>query len=165
MTRPAVRRRARGRLLALALLGLTVACGRKAMPRPPEDVVPATITDLSAKETKDGVELMWSRPTSFADGSRLTDLAGFAVDRWAEVGLEAPPNRLVELPVTDRDRFRKISRFSYLDTTTIVGVTYRYRVVSYTDDGYFSAPSNAVAVTPQAERDGTTDAPLPAPQR
>jgi len=165
VTRPAARRRVRGRRVALVLLGLTLACGRKAMPRPPEDVVPATITDLAATQTKDGVELVWSRPTTFADGSRLTDLAGFAVDRWTLVGEVAPPNRLVEVPVTDRDRFRKINRFSFLDTTTIVGITYSYRVVSYTDDGYFSAPSNAVAVTPEAGRDGTTDAPLSAPQR
>ena len=164
MTGQTVRRGACVGLLPIALLGVTVACGRKAPPRPPEDVVPASITDLSATQTKDGIELAWSRPTTFADGTRMQDLAGFAVDRWAVVGVEAPPNRLVELPVTDRDRLRKIKRFSYLDTTTIVGVEFRYRVVSYTDDGYFSGPSNEVVITPEAGGQGT-DAPLSAPQR
>ena len=164
MTARRLRRRAGMGLLPVALLGITVACGRKAMPRPPEDVVPASIADLTATQTAAGIELVWSRPTAFADGTRLRDLAGFAVDRWAEVGVEAPPNRLVELPVTDRDRFRKIKRFSYLDTTTIVGIAYRYRVVSFTDDGYFSGPSNAVMITPQPGGSGS-DAPLSAPQR
>lgn len=164
MTDPARRRRAGLGLLLIALLGVTAACGRKAQPLPPEDVVPASITDLKAAQTAAGIELSWSRPTTFANGMRLQDLAGFAVDRWAEVGVEGPPNRLVELPVTDRERFRKVKRFTYLDTTTIVGIAYRYRVVSFTDDGYVSGPSNGVTITPQAGGQGE-NAPLSTPQR
>ncbi|MCK6555252.1 hypothetical protein L6Q96_11845 [Candidatus Binatia bacterium] len=160
----AKRRRAGWGLLPIAILGAVAACGRKGAPRPPQDVVPASITDLTATQTPTGIELAWSRPTTFADGKRLQELAGFAVDRWTEVGADAPPGRLAELPVTDRERFRKIKRFVYLDTTTIVGISYRYRVVSYTDDGYVSGPSNLVAITRHAGGQGP-DASLPPPQR
>jgi len=62
------------------------------------------------------------------------------------IGIEMPFAPLARFEVSDRDRFRQISTFSHLDSDTTVGTLYRYRVVSFTVDGYVSAPSNVVTV-------------------
>jgi hypothetical protein len=132
---------------AFCLLTFSVhACGRKALPRPPEDVVPKTITDLTASNVADGVQLSWTRPRTYADGERMTDLGGFVVERADGTDPRAPFKRVAQLEVTDRDRFRQIKRFRHVDHDTSVGTQYRYRVVSFTIDRYFSAPSNVVTV-------------------
>src|SRR6266446_5560819 len=140
---------------ALCLLTfLTPACGRKGPPRPPEDVLPQTITDLTAAATPHGIQLSWSRPRTYADGSRMTDLGGFVIERAAGTGPDAAFVRLGVLDVNDRDRFRQLTHFRYLDHDTTVGTAYRYRVVSFTIDRYFSAPSNEVAAEGQQTGEG-----------
>jgi predicted small lipoprotein YifL len=136
-------------LLTFAFCLLTVvlpACGRKGPLHAPEDVLPQTITDLSATHTPDGIQLSWGRPRTYTGGGHLTDLGGFVLERAQGTEPQAPFRRLLVLNVNDRDRFRQIKRFRYLDHDTTVGTLYRYRVVSFTTDRYFSAPSNVVTV-------------------
>ncbi len=126
--------------------------------------MPVRITNLHADNTPDGVQLSWGRPRLHADGSRMTDLGGFAIERSSGSDPQAAFARLDTVEVTDRDRFRQVSRFRYLDRGTVPGTTYRYRVVSYTVDRYFSAPSNVETlerIIPAEEK----HAPLPSPQR
>jgi len=146
-------------LLVVAL----AACGRKAPIRPPEDVVAQTISDLAASDSAAGVELAWSRPRRAVDGSELRDLGGFVIER-ASGDLDAPYQRVATVDVTDRDRFRQVGRFRYLDRATTVGTEYRYRVVSFSLDRYFSAPSN-VATVDRTQTDENTHAPLPGTKR
>ena len=153
--------------LAIALLAtatLTVACGRKTPVRPPEFVAPATIADLEAANVTAGVALAWRRPRQTADAKPLFDLDAFVVER-ALPGL--PFAFLTRVQVPDRDRLRQLKRFTFVDTTTLLGEAYRYRVKSVTEDGYFSAPSNVVdivraipTITPTA---AATAAPTPTP--
>jgi hypothetical protein len=115
--------------------------------------LPQTISDLSASDTPEGIQLSWSRPRVYADKTPMTDLAGFVVERAA--GNVRPPifARLNVIEVSDRDRFRQIKAFRYLDADTVAGVEYHYRVVSFTLDRYFSSPSNVVTIErkPRAE--------------
>lgn len=131
------------------------ACGRKALPRPPENVVPRQITDLSGTDTTQGIQLSWSRPVTYADGSHMPDLGGFIVERAVGDDVRAAFQRISSLDVSDRDRLRQIKRFRYVDQNTEVGTAYRYRVVSFTIDRYFSAPSNTVPVTRAAAGENT----------
>ena len=137
-------------------------CGRKAAPRPPEDVLPRPLADLAASNAAEGVQLSWSRPQSYADGTRMTDLGGFVVER--ATGDELQYQKVATLEVTDRDRFRQIKRFKHLDRDVTAGVAYRYRVVSFTLDRYFSSPSNAVTIERTLKHE-ERNAPLPTPQR
>jgi hypothetical protein len=124
--------------------------------------LPQTISDLSASDTPEGIQLSWSRPRVYADGTPMTDLAGFVVER--AVG-DVPPlifGRISVLEVTDRDRVRQIKAFRYLDADTVAGVEYRYRVVSFTLDRYFSLPSNVVTIEPKTRAE-ETHAPLSPP--
>lgn len=149
--------------LAFCLLPLLSAgCGRPAPPRAPEDVRPHPLADLAASNVADGIQLSWSRPQLYADGTRMTDLGGFAIERATADALSY--QRIAELAVTDRDRFRQIKRFKHLDRDVTPGILYRYRVVSFTVDRYFSAPSNAVTIERTLKNEGR-NALLPTPQR
>jgi hypothetical protein len=139
-----VYRAAIGACLATCLL--VFGCGRKGSLKPPELVAPRTITDLGAKSHSDGIVLSWSRPTAHADGSPLRSLGSFVLERAQAVG--ASDFQLVAtIELTDRDRFRQVKAFRYLDRDPAVGQTYRYRVFAYTDDGYGSQPSNVASAT------------------
>jgi hypothetical protein len=110
-------------------------------------VVPQTISDLSAGNVAEGIQLSWSRPLNCADGTRMTDLAGFIVERAVGTEPRVAFRRLTMLEVGDRDRFRQVKHFEYMDRDTNAETTYQYRLVSSTLDRYFSAPSNVVTIT------------------
>lgn len=134
-------------LTVLALLGLIIlpfsACGRKTAVKPPELVIPQVISNLAARNVTGGIDLTWARPRRYADGTAMNDLAGFRIERGAG---EAPFESLATLEVSDRDRFRQIRRFRYQDLSSKAEVSYRYRVFSFTLDGYVSQPSNLVEI-------------------
>jgi predicted small lipoprotein YifL len=134
----------RALLLCLALLPLLLACGRKGPVKPPDLARPAPLDDLQATNEVDAILLSWARPTRYADGTRMTDLGEFRVER--ATGTSPDFQIIALLPVTDQDRFRQIKRFRFADRGVVEAETYRYRVVSSTLDGYVSAPSNAVEI-------------------
>jgi hypothetical protein len=127
----------------LLLLAISLGCGRKTLPRPPELVAPEIIKDLEGSNSKDGILLSWKRPTQYADGSRMLDLAGFQIERSTAGGEFV---LLTSLQVTDRDRFRQIRNFRHLDGAVSDGEVYRYRIVSFTTDRYFSLPSPVMEI-------------------
>jgi len=109
--------------------------------------MPQTISDLSASNVTEGIQLSWSRPLTYADGTRMTDLAGFIVERAVGTEPRVAFRRLAVLEVSDRDRFRQVKHFQHVDPDTNAETTYAYRVVSFTLDRYFSAASNVVSIT------------------
>lgn len=140
------------------------SCGVKAPPRPPEDVRPQTVSDLRGTNVDTGIQLTWSRPRTYADGTPMNDLAGFVIER-ADVADPHPVfKQLTTLEVSDRDRFRQLKQFHHIDTAVSRGATYAYRVVSFTLDRYFSTPSN-VATVERTAMDEEKHASFPAPQR
>jgi hypothetical protein len=128
-------------VLVLTLAG---ACGRKTAPRPPELVAPRSPNSLALRSETDGVEVSWDRSERYVDGSRMEDLAGFAVERQS---LSAEFREITRVIVDDRGRFQQKKRFSYVDRDVMPTMTYHYRVVAFTTDGYYSAPSGAAAIT------------------
>ena len=80
----------------------------------------------------------------YVSGHTLRDLGGFVVLRSQG---NQPFQPLVQIPVTDQERFSPQRTYSYVDGETQLGDSYRYEIVSRTIDGYTSAPSNQVRVT------------------
>ncbi len=151
-------------VVALIILAGVAGCGRKGQLRAPEDVVPATIADLAAKPVAEGVEVTWSRPTTYADGTRMLDLGGFYIERAGAGDGARAFERVATITVTDNARFRQLKRFRYVDPDQGTVATRSYRVVSFTVDGYVSGPSNVAPV--QVITGGKeSNAPLSAPQR
>ncbi len=132
-------------ILILIVVAVIGACGVKSAPVPPEQARPQAITSLTASSSPDGVMLSWERPTLYAGGHTMRDLGSFVIMR-AE-GPSAQMQPLVELPVTDRERFQVQDRFMYDDLETQIGLHYRYAIIAETTDGYRSDPSNVVELT------------------
>jgi len=111
---------------------------------PPELVIPEPIRKLTAGNAEEGIILSWERPKARVGGPRLEDLGSFFVLRGDADG---PMVVVATLEVSDRDRFRQIQKFRYLDAAVTMGVAYRYVVRSQTLDEYVSADSNIVEIT------------------
>ncbi len=134
-------------IFAAALAAILLAgCGVKSPPIPPERAVPERIVGLDATSQKNGVLLSWERPDETAGGGKLRDLGSFEVERAENSG---PFEDLIEIPVTDQDRFQQQRKFSYLDAGAQVGHRYRYLVISSTLDSYRSDPSHEAEITYQ----------------
>lgn len=129
---------------ALAAVTDMAGCGRKTPPRPPQLVAPLPVTSLALSVRPTGIEIGWDRSTKYLDGSRMTDLGGFLVERQS---FSAEFREIARVPVTDRGRFRQTQRFTHLDEDVTPDMMYHYRVVAFTLDGYYSAPSSAAAIT------------------
>lgn len=149
--------------IALAMAWIA-GCGVKSAPVPPAMARPTTITDLRAVSDPDGIKLSWERPTHYAGGGTMHDLGDFIILRGTG---NATPEPLVEIPVTDQERFAVQRNFSYVDGETAIGETYRYEIISRTLDGYDSAPSNEATATrvkpPPMPNPETFHLPAPSP--
>jgi hypothetical protein len=137
-------------LVALTLLTLAFACGKKGDPRAPELVIPKTITNLSARSGPTGIALTWSRPTEYVDGSELKDLASFVIFR-KEVSQSCPDcpvpyRQLTIVNVEDQQKFVKQKQYRFDDQEVRPKAIYRYRISSQLFDGSLSAPSNEVEI-------------------
>lgn len=129
---------------AAVVAALFVAgCGVKSIPLPPESVRPEQIIDLRAVVVSHGVQLTWSRPEHYSGGQQMRDLGSFTIVRAPEDGPYVP---LVQIPVTDQERFAVARTFSYFDNSVKRGNAYRYEVISHTTDGYDSLPSNEAEI-------------------
>lgn len=129
---------------AIAACVLWLGCGVKSPPVPPQQAVPERIVDLTAASGKDGIHLGWERPDRYAGGRRMRDLGKFDVYRAQDSGGYRP---LVEIPVNDQQRFQQQRHFDYVDSATEIGHSYKYQVLSETQDGYRSVPSNEAEAT------------------
>lgn len=130
--------------LIAAGAAMLLGCGVKSAPIAPELARPERILDLHTTADSNGIKLIWGRPTRYAGGHTMRDLSGFVIIRGAGGGAMEP---LVELPVTDRERFSVQHDFNYIDNETTLGESYRYAIVAKTADGYTSEPSNEVTFT------------------
>ena len=137
-------------VLAVFLVLVAPACGKKSDLRAPELAAPEVINNLNAKPAPNGVVLTWSRPSRYVDGRALTDLASFVIYR-KQIPQNCPdcivPYRpLTTVYVEDRERFIKQKQYRFVDEGVPQGI-YRYRVSSQLNDGTLSEPSNEVEVT------------------
>ena len=125
---------------ALAAALLAPACGRKTPVRPLDLVVPSPIEGLAVTNVDKGIEVAWDRPTRYADGMQMLDLAGFRIERRRPC-CGFVPRQLVE--VEDRQRFRRAKRFRWVDEQVDAGESYTYRISAYTLDSYESKPTES----------------------
>jgi len=143
------------------------ACGRKALPRPPQWVIPESPAPLEVSAVDGGTKLSWRRPTKYVDGRPLDDLGRFDVERSC-FGL--PWEKVAELEVSDRERFRRNRAFAWIDRSFRPDEPCHYRVTAWTTDGYGSspaeswlgAPSPTPTPSPSPAAGGTAPAPSPA---
>lgn len=129
---------------ALAASMLWLGCGVKSPPIPPQQAIPERIVDLTATSAVGGIRLGWGRPDRYAGGKKMRDLGEFEIERAEGPGAFRP---LVDIPVNDQERFQQQRHFDYIDSATEIGHSYKYQVVSVTQDGYRSEASNVAQTT------------------
>ncbi len=129
---------------ALVMAGGMLGCGMKTRPVPPAQALPAPIANLRAKSEQKGIRLTFSRPDKYLSGNPMRDLNHFVIMRAEDGG---PLKPLVEAPVPDRERLQQAKTLSYLDQDTLLNRRYRYVIISVTDDGDQSRPSNEARAT------------------
>lgn len=151
-----MRNKGAGYLVHFAGIGLSVVlmaqggCGIKSAPKPPERIIPARITDLSAEAKGTETVIKWSVPKKNTNGSPLIDLEGFKI--WkAETGRcpSCPP------------RFRRLAKIKYLYPEGAASATgameyldkemgcgsFKYKVRGYNKKGHKSSDSNTASIT------------------
>ena len=141
-------------ILILLAVGEIPACGKKGDPIPPSLIVPRAIQDLSLLSRSDAVFLIWSIPQTNIDASRLKNLKGFHIYRYATTASSPPA-------IPDPDLMEKIASVDYeypsnariegkkvifADRDIVAGKKYFYTVHSFTLRGYSSPPSNLVQI-------------------
>jgi predicted small lipoprotein YifL len=89
-------------LLAIIVLG---GCGRKTLPIPPQDAVPTPITDLTANQDGNKIDLSWTIPTRTTAGSTLPQIESFQIFRSVVAAADYCPgcpvkySSVIELPL------------------------------------------------------------------
>jgi uncharacterized protein len=132
--------------LVFLLLFFVAACGKKAAPVPKGQPFPAPVADLSGV-VKDGVLfLSFSIPSRNQDGTPLTNLAGFKIQKVCGTcigGFE--PFKDVRL--ADTHGYTTVGgRLWVYDHELRPGFEYVYRVIPYLENGVYSDPSNLYAI-------------------
>ena len=132
-------------------LFLTVACGRKGDPRPPETKAPSQVQYLTLAGEVKGVKLSWMSPVTDASGDPLIDLAEFRIKR-AVVESDSKPKFVViaEIEVPESEEAapssKQGSNFTYLDEDVAPGKRYEYLVFPVNKDGVAGVAPEAFRV-------------------
>ena len=143
----------RNMLIMLAVLGMATlsACGRKGALVPPEALVPAAVTDLTAEQKGERFLLSWTPPTRQSGGGALKEPTGFSLLRRevlppAEDCEQCPDayHAVAEGTPDYQPAVRRVAGRYYVDDADLKsGTTYQYKVVSFKSDrAVVSPPSN-----------------------
>jgi hypothetical protein len=164
---PRIRRPRMSSIEILALLlvfSLAAGCGAPGEPTPPSPAIPVAITDLTAQQTGDAVQLIFTLPAKTISGERLTDPPAVEILRGALKpdgspdaksfrSVETIPGALInEYRTTDKVQI--INRISPDDLRAYPGGALAYRVRTRASRKRASVDSNTaiVGVRPVPER-------------
>jgi len=127
-------------ILCFSLITLT-ACGKKARPKPPEDLAPLPVANLVATGTVDGVQLRWTLATEEEPTEK--GVTGFEVRRVLYQNSEEVSSTVISKTVSYAEG--EVA-FSYLDEEVLPGKVYRYRVLVVDSEGRTSPETGSLSV-------------------
>lgn len=136
--------------LFLFLLLATAGCGKRGALIRPEALVPAPITDLSATQRGNFLQVSWSAPTKEEGGARLKDLAGFVLFRRVVLpssqDCDTCPEAYSERARVGLDYLNDVTRagnrYLFDDYDLKADQTYQYKIRSVSTEGTESRDSN-----------------------
>ncbi len=130
------------------ILVLSMACGRKGPPKPPEEIAPQSVRFLEIIPTDTGLKLRFQAPLDTVGGDELTDLAVFSVGRRA-LSKDSSESFLgiAELEFDIKVHNPKTQWFSYEDQSVKTGGQYEYIVIAEDSSGYASKSPYILRVT------------------
>ena len=161
--------------VSIFALLLLAGCGAPGEPTPPSPPIPVAISDLSAQQAGDAVQLTFTLPAKTVSGERLTDTPAIEIlrgtlkpdgspDAKSFRTVETVPGALVE-NYRAAETVQIISRVSPDDLRAYSGGTIAYRVRTRASRKRASADSNTVIVRirPVPERIATVHADVTEP--
>lgn len=138
-------------ILLLVITSVVTACGNKGPVRPKLLPLPAAPVALAVEQRGDDFLLSWGIPQRNQDGSPLTDLQGFRIERMSyQPGEDCPDCREEFRPAAeiDLEYLRHASRLGdrlfWWDIDPAPGQGYRYRVLPVTRRGQLGAPAKGL---------------------
>jgi hypothetical protein len=147
---------ARSILLSAILVFFLGGCGAPGEPAAPSPPVPTAVTDLSARQAGDGVQLTFTMPAKTIRGDRLTEAPSIEVLRGAlksDGSPDAKSFRIVyTIPASLVSTYRAAEQTQFTDpvapeqTRAHPGATLVYRVRTRVSKKRASPDSNAVTV-------------------
>ncbi len=148
--------------ICLLMVSCLMACGRKTLPIPPQDAVPAPITDLVVHQDGNKIVLDWTIPERTTAGSKLPQIQAFQILRAvvAKDTCSTCPvsfTSMIELPLAQALRDAKHNRGQYSETLLRPEHRYIYKVKTKAGWRLISDESNQVAFLwfspPESPRD------------
>jgi len=146
------------------ILLLAAGCGAPGEPTPPTPPVPVAITDLTAQQAGDGVQLTFTMPAKTISGDRLTEPPAIEILRGALKPDGSPDAKSFRVVSTipgalvanyrSEDRVQIVVPFTTEELRANPGDTFVYRVRTRASRKRTSPDSNTVSVhiLPAAER-------------
>jgi hypothetical protein len=145
-----------GFALLFVLSALFVGCGAPGDPVAPSPPVPTPVSDLSARQTGDGVQLTFSMPTKTVRGERLTEAPAVEVLRGTPKPdgspnlkslqvVETIPGELATKYQTD-EHIQIVTPVAPADNRASAGSSFVYAIRTRASRKRTSADSNAVTV-------------------
>jgi hypothetical protein len=143
-------------LFCLALVGATAGCGAPGEPQPPAPPIPAAITDLTAHQQGNGVQLVFTLPGRTTAGERLAEPPATEIFRGTLKPDGKPDNRSFSLvytiPGALADTYAAQGKIQFTDPIAAEDLRTHpemqlvYRVRTRASKKKDSADSNTVAV-------------------
>jgi hypothetical protein len=157
---------------SIAMLGFLLlgGCGAPGEPQPPSPPIPSPISDLTARQQGNGVQLVFTLPVRTVAGERLAEPPAIEIFRGALKPNGSPDNKSFKLvftiPGALADHYATQGKINFTDPLPAEelrahpGATYAYCIRTRASTKKDSADSNLAAekVYPVAERIASLDA-------
>jgi predicted small lipoprotein YifL len=135
--------------LLLILLLAVSGCGKRGLLFPPEALVPASVSDLKARQVGEDFQVAWSAPSKDARGATLSDLSGFQLfKRQFQTGEEncaACDDSWKLIADIDKDYPKGVAkignRFVYTNSEVAIGDNLQYKLFALSKSGGISKPA------------------------
>lgn len=133
-------------LICVFFLLFTLSCGRKSLPKPPEERAPSPVKSARIEARKSSAVIIWNAPTETASGKEIIELRSFDIlRRTSKRGVSSSFVEIAVIPVIDNTNLTK--DFAFEDKNIELGVVYDYIIVPRDAEGIEGEPDTILRLS------------------